>query len=857
VSVLRRAYVEVEPDVTGFDSSLQEKLRRADPGGKAGKQVGGQLNRALKQFNLDPIDVKADPRLALAGIAVAEQRLRQLAGESATVEVKIRTEQALGQLGRFRKQLGDVGAQAGPDAALGFSASLSQRLGPLIAKLPISGPMAGALAAAAAVSAPLIGATIAGGIIGGVGVGGVIGGFAVASKDARVEAAMKGLSERLQGRLNAAAGNFVRPIQDGIKTIERSLNTIDFSGIFLQASQFVKPLSQAVGFALERMGAGVELVIRKAGPVIDVISNGIANLGDAVGDIFKDLSDNGVEAAVALNQAFQLVEGTLRLIGGVINGLTEAYGFLAKIGAFGREAQLEYLRLAGNAKIAQEAQRGTAASIQQSTTALAAQKAGQTALAAQQKALTQAQQAYNTSLDQMNPKAAAATQLVSGLRKAAEGQFGAAINASEANEAYAASFDSLSDSVQTNGRTLNINTSAGRANRDSLQALLAANNEMYYANIATGDTTDRATRKHAARTEQVRKEARQLGLNKAETDKLINTYGRIPGRKATDLVVEGLNQIMIELRRVYLAQRALAEGKTIDQVRYQGTAAMRSLLYTGGYTGDGGKYEPKGIVHGGEYVIKKESTSKIQRQAPGFLEELNATGQVGGYAAGGFVAPVETRRRIPMRVDVGDAYVMPRALALSKVAPAFGDWPSSPGAQRGDSGVWRKVLQLIRSGPDQGSFGNAYRPGDPKWHGSGRAVDWMGYNMDALASYLAAKRPLELIHRTRRRDYAYTRGRNKGSFNNALMEAHRNHIHIAMAGGGVIREPVFGVGASGRSYSFGERGRPETVTPGVHTPAAGGALHFHFHGPVASKQAAQDMVLGAYNQLVRERKIRT
>lgn len=118
---------------------------------------------------------------------------------------------------------------------------------------------------------------------------------------------------------------------------------------------------------------------------------------------------------------------------------------------------------------------------------------------------------------------------------------------------------------------------------------------------------------------------------------------------------------------------------------------------------------------------------------------------------------------------------------------SFGKWPSSPGAQRGDSGVWRKVVAMIKgSGIDQGSFGNGYRPGDPKWHGSGRAVDWMGYNMDALATWLSRRNPLELIHRTKNRDYAYTRGKNKGSFNRSLMEAHRNHIHIAMANGGLL-----------------------------------------------------------------------
>jgi hypothetical protein len=42
-----------------------------------------------------------------------------------------------------------------------------------------------------------------------------------------------------------------------------------------------------------------------------------------------------------------------------------------------------------------------------------------------------------------------------------------------------------------------------------------------------------------------------------------------------------------------------------------------------------------------------------------------------------------------------------------------------------------------------------------------------------------------------------------------------------MAGGGTSREPIFGVGASGRTYSFGENYQPERVTPNWQ-PAAGG-----------------------------------
>lgn len=53
----------------------------------------------------------------------------------------------------------------------------------------------------------------------------------------------------------------------------------------------------------------------------------------------------------------------------------------------------------------------------------------------------------------------------------------------------------------------------------------------------------------------------------------------------------------------------------------------------GGYTGDGGKFEPKGVVHGGEFVLRKEVVA--QPGMRNYLEGLN----VRGYASGGFVAP--------------------------------------------------------------------------------------------------------------------------------------------------------------------------------------------------------------------------
>lgn len=60
----------------------------------------------------------------------------------------------------------------------------------------------------------------------------------------------------------------------------------------------------------------------------------------------------------------------------------------------------------------------------------------------------------------------------------------------------------------------------------------------------------------------------------------------------------------------------------------------------GGYTGDGGKYEPAGIVHAGEFVLRREVVSQ-----PGMLDYLQTLNSR-GYADGGLVTPTAVPRQI-------------------------------------------------------------------------------------------------------------------------------------------------------------------------------------------------------------------
>jgi TP901 family phage tail tape measure protein len=297
------------------------------------------------------------------------------------------------------------------------------------------------------------------------------------------------------------------------------------------------------------------------------------------------------------------------------------------------------------------------------------------------------------------------------------------------------------------------------------------------------------------------------------------------GNWTANLKLQGYAEVKKRLLDVMSAQYKLSHPKASANDVAEDRREKARFMHTGGpVTGPGTATSDSiaAYLSNGEHVMTAAEVAALggqgavmaMRRAIRSGKRMQFSDETPGFARGG---PV-----MPFPADVSHTKVLSMQEALALIVPQFSkDWPSSPSAQRGDSGVWRDVVKLIKSGPKMGSFGNAYRAGDPKWHGSGRAVDWMGYNMDALAQFLAAQGPLELIHRTNRRDYAYTRGRNKGSFNSSLMNAHRNHIHIAMQNGGTIREPVYGIGASGATYSLGENYQPERVMPNWQ-PAGGG-----------------------------------
>jgi lambda family phage tail tape measure protein len=108
------------------------------------------------------------------------------------------------------------------------------------------------------------------------------------------------------------------------------------------------------------------------------------------------------------------------------------------------------------------------------------------------------------------------------------------------------------------------------------------------------------------------------------TDALTNAIGRLADR-LIDLALDKIFEIP--------AAGATGGGGLFGGL-FGGLAKLFGLGFAeGGYTGHGGKFQPAGIVHRGEYVMSKAATSRI---GVGNLENLHQRA-LRGYSSGGLV----------------------------------------------------------------------------------------------------------------------------------------------------------------------------------------------------------------------------
>lgn len=185
-------------------------------------------------------------------------------------------------------------------------------------------------------------------------------------------------------------------------------------------------------------------------------------------------------------------------------------------------------------------------------------------------------------------------------------------------------------------------------------------------------------------------------------DSASDAYGQV--KSAATSTLDGISQNMADMLTTGKANWADFTRSTLSMLtQILMKQAMVGLVDSattamgfagGGFTGSGGKYEPAGVVHRGEFVFTKEATSRI---GVGNLYRM-----MKGYASGGLVGGGTAGPAAPFGVSV--------------YAPVTVENPSSSTQQQNNGeALGRAYQQVIKKSVNDG-IAKAIQPGGLIWN---------------------------------------------------------------------------------------------------------------------------------------------
>lgn len=248
-------------------------------------------------------------------------------------------------------------------------------------------------------------------------------------------------------------------------------------------------------------------------------------------------------------------------------------------------------------------------------------------------------------LGKMQTAAAAAAQAEEDLKSALDATSNAFLRGRDAQAAYEQSLDDVADALRANGRTTDVHTEKGRANRKALddQAKAALG---YLQSILdqqgpgkafdrTLESTRSALIRSAERFGMSRKAAREYADQILATPKAVATSIRVTGAAAAQAAISRTITLLRNL------DGTVAEARIVTRTS---TGSVRtSIARAGGgiipsHLGSGVRDDVPALLTAGEFVVNRAATQRHR----GLLEAINAGAPVRGYATGGYVAPQVT-----------------------------------------------------------------------------------------------------------------------------------------------------------------------------------------------------------------------
>jgi hypothetical protein len=815
--------------VEGLGDSLAGTSRKA----KDASAETSEYRRNLEQLDRQIAETTAE--IVLLAKAFART------GDTKFVDKINEQKKSLRGLSDIRKLMPEPDAQAMTGWARGLMGSMSTALSSAAASAP---PLAIAGGIIGAAIAPSIAAGMGSALAAGVGLSGLLAGIAVMAKDPRIAGYGKSIGESFMKSLKKEAEVFRAPLMQSMDLLAGASVRVSsklgdlFDNVAPSLTGFTEQLIRMGEALLDNLVGASE----NAEPALKAMGDLIGGVGGAFGDMIETLSANSEEGASALKDLTGALVSFIETTTAMMDALAQVKGGFDDFDSWIDEQRYKlednvswldatadgYEKGSAAAELYRQGKIGSKGSFDDYEAWLAREK----------KATDDAAIAHDNAGNAIRGQRKA----LEGLAKEMQAQADPIFGMLTAQETLKESQTKLNDAIKKHGRN---SAEARKATQDlALAAIDLQGKAGAVAGTFSGSLTPEmmATFRAAGLTEgQINAVADQFRNAHSAADKYQGDYAaaatapgvdgakkkfenawtaanKFHGPYVAEVSVTGYDGALGKLNRLSVYQQALKSGKIPPGFHGPIKGPDGKWYAEGGWTGPGSKYQPAGIVHADEFVIQKSARQKFERDHPGVLTAINQTGELPhGYAGGGQVWPYRTtasKTRIPSMAAVEDA------VQVVDAGGAGGSFSGTGNGGAGGSGWQFLVAVSKRAFPSLGVWSTFRRnsrtlSGNVSYHARGRAVDfapnrahaeWVNANYFGRTKELITPWNNLNIHNGRRHTYtgAVWRQHNFPGGN--------AHNHWAMYKGGVIPEPVFGVGASGRTYSFGELG-PERVSP--------------------------------------------
>lgn len=599
----RKVSVALEADVAGFIKGVLGADKAVDDLGDKVEKLDKELDKippdaakagaALKLLGGD-VNSVGDKVSTLGeknqGLAVLDAKIKQTRSEvkkladefvkTGDIDVFKKLGDAQGRLAglqNVRKKLADALTpdnlvKDGEKAAEGFFRGILNKaddFGDDLAKMlpsalsgalstPVLGPVIAAGLLAALLAAVDIVLASAGGLVLAAGAGGAIGlGImgAIMGNPEVIKARWKTAIDGIKQEFVNDAQPFQQPLIDAAAQVQAAFGSMHLEQTFAKAATYLQPLVDG-GLEFARyIGQAVNYLTENAGPEVKVIAEELPKIGQAIAEASKSISEGSEGGAQALKDLFGVIETVIAGLGGMIGFAEKAYEKLAKF----RDAVIprDWLFPPDTPQRLDNAARalGGVGDVAKST--------------------TKDLEALSSEIPD------AASQMDRWAEKMVDHVFGALMAVDQATLGFAESLTRLDESFEKNGKSIDIHTAKGQANREAVLASIQMNMQAYKSNIDLGMSAEEAAQKYDEGTASIEAQLRKMGVAKGDIDDLIGKYRGIPKRVDTDIAINGLSHAIDNLNETLRLLAGLHDKTVTVYYRTRGQSLNAPLAHGG------------------------------------------------------------------------------------------------------------------------------------------------------------------------------------------------------------------------------------------------------------------------------------